>query len=355
MNDAPRTSSELPYATADLPGIGGRIRSVPEDFVVEELPLYVASGSGEHVYLTLRRTGRTTRELALGLARICGVRERDIGYAGLKDKYAVATQTFSVAWRGDERELGVRVAQELEVELVSAARHGNKLRRGHLLGNRFTLVVRGVEPGSLERARAILERLERDGLPNFFGVQRLGERGEKARAGERHLEQGGRPTFASRFALSAYQSELFHRWLLERLARGWYGRALAGDVAKRRIDGALFDVTDENAERERAARGELSSTGPIFGASMRAARGEPGELEQLVLRESGATLDDFARSRLEGSRRVERIFIEDASAREHAEGLCVSFRLPKGSYATVVARELTRSSAAAPHHESADD
>ncbi len=348
MNDAPGTDpnaagvSELPYRSAALPGIGGRIRARAEHFVVEEVPLYTPSGSGEHVYVTLRRSGRTTRELALGLARVAGIAERDVGYAGLKDRHAVATQTFSLAVRGDERAFAAHAAAELGVELLAVARHGNKLRRGHLIGNRFRLVLTDVEAHALARARAILAHLEQHGLPNFFGVQRIGARGEHARRGERDLALGARPSFASRFALSAFQSELFNRWLVERLARGWFERVLLGDIAKRRHDGALFEVLDETAELERAARGEISATGPIFGATMRAAKGEPGELEAEILRASGATLEDFTKARLEGTRRAARVYPEEWSVAEHPEGLEVAFRLPKGSYATVLARELTR-------------
>lgn len=336
---APR--NELPYATPDLPGSGGELKSSPEHFVVEERALYEPSGSGEHVYLRVRRAGWTTRDLAQRIARIAGLAERDVGYAGLKDRHAVVTQTFSLAVKTEPAELAARVAGELGVEVLGAARHGNKLRRGHLAGNRFTIVIARPADGGLERARAIAARLVTGGLANFYGEQRLGTHGENVRRGERDLA-APRNTFASRFALNAFQAELFNRWLCARIERGLLARVLAGDVAKKVANGALFDVVDEVAEAPRAATGEIVPTGPIFGARMRSASGVPGELETRVLAESGATIDAFARARLDGTRRAARVFLRELAVEPCAEGLRCAFELPKGAYATVVLRELTK-------------
>jgi tRNA pseudouridine13 synthase len=334
----------LPFLTADLAGCGGEIKSSPEHFVVEELPLYAAAGAGEHVYLRLRRSGWSTRDLARRLGQLAGLSERDVGYAGLKDKQACATQSFSLALRGDERELARRVAGELGVEVLDVARHANKLRRGHLLGNRFEIVL-ALPPAdvalALERARPIAQRLQATGLANFYGTQRLGAHGEHARRGRRDLG-AARRTFASRFALNAYQAQLFNDWLVLRLERGWFERVLTGDVAKKVDNGALFDVLDEELERERALRREIVATGPIYGASMRTASGEPGALEREVLEASGTSLEDFARARLAGTRRAARAFIAALELAACDAGLRLCFALPKGSYATVVLREFTR-------------
>ena len=148
---------EVPLLTPELPGTSGLTRVAVEDFYVEELPLYEPSGQGEHLYLTVEKTGRTTQEVAREIAQALGARERDVGTAGLKDKRAVAVQRISVLTRAPlERALelsgpGFRV--------LAAARHGNKLRPGHLRGNRFLIVVRGCLPDSFPRAQAVCERL----------------------------------------------------------------------------------------------------------------------------------------------------------------------------------------------------
>lgn len=340
------SAADLPFVTTTAP-VGGVLKAEPAHFVVEEVPLYAPSGSGEHVYLRVRRSGRTTHELARALARLAGLPDVAIGYAGLKDKHALVTQTFSLTFRGDEQALARRVADQLAIEVLDVARHGNKLRRGHLVGNCFEIVLAGTAPDGLATARACLDELERAGIANFYGEQRLGERGANARRGARELAGdrrpgGGRGGFAARFALNAFQSALFNRWLAERIARGWLERVLTGDVAKKTTNGALFDVLDEAAESERALRREIVATGPMYGVKMRAASGAPGALEDEVLRASGATADDFARARLGGSRRAARVFPADLAVEEHPEGLRFAFRLPKGAYATVVMREITK-------------
>src|SRR5262249_48618133 len=89
----------VPLLTADLPGTSGLTRVTEEDFRVEEIPLYQPSGAGEHLYLTIEKTGRTTQEVAREIAQALGVRERDVGTAGLKDKRGVTVQRMSAATR----------------------------------------------------------------------------------------------------------------------------------------------------------------------------------------------------------------------------------------------------------------
>lgn len=132
------TQIPLPFITADLPGIGGEIKAEPDHFVVEEIPLYEPAGEGEHVYVHLTREGWTTRALQRELISLFDLRDVDVGCAGLKDKHARVTQTFSLLLRDeDEATVARRIQEALPVEVVWAQRHRNKLRRGHLLGNRF--------------------------------------------------------------------------------------------------------------------------------------------------------------------------------------------------------------------------
>ncbi len=331
----------LPLATSELPGIGGVFKTQPGDFVVEELPLYAPAGSGEHVYLTLRREGRTTRDLVVALGRLFHLPSRAIGCAGQKDKIARVTQTFSLHLvRGEAAECAARVASELGCEVLAAARHANKLRTGHLLGNRFRILVREVQPGAAGRARAILDELERSGLPNAFGAQRFGARGDNAeRARELFLQP--KKGWSARFLYSAWQSWAFHLWLARRHARGALPGLLDGDVAKR-SDGALFDVEDLAREEQRRAAGEIVPSGPLFGSRMRWAKGAALELEQEVLAASGFDAEGLSRAGLEGTRRAAWIRPRAAVLESCAEGLWVGFELPKGSYATVVLRELMK-------------
>src|SRR4051812_48164346 len=125
--------------TRDLPGTGGVLKTVPEDFVVEEIPAYLPSGEGSHTYLWIEKRGRTTDEAVRALCDALKAKARDAGTAGMKDRHAVTRQWVSVPDVDPARALAVAVDG---VKVLLAQRHGNKLKTGHLRGNRFTLVVR---------------------------------------------------------------------------------------------------------------------------------------------------------------------------------------------------------------------
>jgi len=337
---------DLPFVTADLPGTGGKLKLSPAHFVVEEIPLYEPSGAGEHVFLAIRREGLATREVQRLLARAFGVRESDVGCAGQKDKIARATQTFSVPARsGAAEEIAARAADQTGLEVLGARRHGRKLGRGHLLGNRFEILVAGAAPATQARADAVLARLRERGFPNFFGEQRLGPGGRSARRGRRRLEAGAGGSFIARMELSAWQSALFQDWLRERIARSAFDRVLAGDIARKEDTGGLFEVLEPQAEQPRFDRGEISTTGPIFGSRMLLAGGEPGQAELELLADSGFDAAALSAVRLPGSRRVARVFPRETSTEACPEGLRVRFRLPKGAYATIAMREITKTPA----------
>jgi tRNA pseudouridine13 synthase len=336
--------SSLPFITADLPGIGGEIKAEPAHFVVEEIPLYEPVGEGEHVYVCLTCEGWTTRALQERLVDLFGLREVDVGCAGLKDKHARATQTFSLLLRDvDEATVARRIEEALPVEVVWARRHRNKLRRGHLLGNRFRIVVLDPEAEAMARAGAIAQAVQAHGLPNFYGVQRFGISGENAKRGhEILLGRGPRKRWLRRFLLSAYQAALFNAWLTERMRRGWFERVLTGDIAKKTDTGGLFEVEDAEVEFPRFQRGEITYTGPIYGARMRWASSEPGELERTVLEAAGVTTEMLRQARLDGSRRPARLLLSDLCIEPRPDGLLFTFSLPKGTYATTVLREFMK-------------
>ena len=344
------TQIPLLFITTDLPGIGGEIKAEPAHFVVGEIPLYEPVGEGEHVYVRLTREGWTTRALQRELVSLFGLREVDVGCAGLKDKQARVTQTFSLLVRDvDETTVAHRIEEALPVEVVWARRHRNKLRRGHLLGNRFHIVVLHPEPEAMARAEAIAQALQAHGLPNFYGVQRFGIDGDNARRGrEVLLGRGPRERWLKRFLLSAYQAALFNTWLTERIRRGWFERLLSGDIAKKTDTGGLFEVLDAAVEIPRFQKREITYTGPIYGARMRWASGEPGELEQMVLETAEVTTEMLRRARLDGSRRPARLFLNDLRIEPHPSGLLFTFTLPKGAYATTLLREFMKAEVTLP-------
>jgi tRNA pseudouridine13 synthase len=339
---APR---EVPPLTPDLPGTGGAARVSEEDFRVEELPLYQASGEGEHLYLTVEKVGLTTQEVAREIARALGARERDVGTAGLKDKRAVTVQRISVLAKVAEAEALKISGQGFRV--LEAKRHGNKLRPGHLRGNRFRIVLRGCVPDALARAQAICERLRAQGAANLFGPQRFGKRGDNAALGRAILlrESSLRDRFLRRLALSALQSELFNRCLAARIRDHLFASAIEGDVLRKRDSGGLFVCEDPAADAARVAAGEVDPAGPMPGHSLYAARGEALRREEAVLAEAQIDPASFAAGggEMQGARRPYRIAVEDLSVAGAPDALAIAFSLPKGSYAAAVLREVMKS------------
>lgn len=339
----------LPFVTADLPGSGGAVKASPDDFRVDEIPAYPPSGAGSHLYLHVEKWGRTSRDVIRGLAAALGVPDRDVGCAGLKDRQAVTTQWLSFPCPRDPDP--ATLAGE-GYRVIAASRHGNKLRTGHLRGNRFSILVRG---GDLPQARTCAEALAHRGLANFFGSQRFGVSGRNAETGKLMLlgqtdgpeaRRAMRDRFLRRLVLSAYQSLLFNRWLAERIADGLFDSALEGDSMKKLETGGVFTCTDPAADQQRIERFEISPAGPMFGHKLQLASGEPGAREERLLVAEGISLSDFSRGggETEGTRRPARIPVQIEL--EAADGgYWARFDLPKGSYATVVLGELTKAGA----------
>ncbi len=335
-NSAPRR------ATAALQGTGGRLRVEVEDFEVEELPEREPDGAGEHLFLWVEKRGVDARTFVRHLARTLEIDEQDIGYAGLKDAVAVTRQYVSVPARCESK-LG-RITSP-GINLLRTAKSSTKLKTGHLLGNRFRVVVRDVVEGGYERALAKVRALAAGGLPNYYGMQRFGREGESLRYGLELLAQRARPRaggFMLRLALSALQSALFNCYLDERLSAVGLGELLPGEVLQDVAAGWLLSSCGSQEERERLRRGELVPAGPMFGPKMRAAQGEAARRERELLARANLRLEDFARfgKLMCGTRRPLWVFPRDLAVTPHPAGLELCFSLPAGSYATVLLCEL---------------
>lgn len=296
-------SHDLPRWTRG-PGAGGVWKSTPEDFLVEEIPEVVPSGEGEHLWLRIEKVGLGTLEVVEALARATGRPASEIGYAGLKDRDARTVQDFSVQLARDVPTLpaGMRV--------LDARPHRRRLRIGQLLGNRFTVRVRGGDPA---RARARLDELIPLGMPNYYGVQRVG--GRAALNGRAILHGAGPPLPFSqlKFALSAYQSVLFNRVLAE---RGPGPRP--GDLY---VDGI--------------------PTGPMYGPTMPWPEGEAAAIERWVLDAEQLPPDAWVRfgKLTQGTRRKLWVPVR-AEVQPEPDGFSLRFELPSGSYATVLLEQI---------------
>jgi tRNA pseudouridine13 synthase len=334
-------SFELPYAHG---GPLGRalMRAQPEDFEVRELLGFAPTGSGEHLFARVRKRGWTTEAVTGLLAKACGVSRGAVSYAGMKDKWAVTEQWFSVHLPGRAEPLAVG---ELApgVELVELARHNKKLRRGVLTGNAFRLRLRELE-ASPNAVGARLHRIGRYGVPNYFGEQRFGRDGDNV--------ERARAMFAGEFRprdralrgilLSSARSFLFNAVLAERIRRGDWDRALPGELVM--LDGrqSLFAAQDDDPELPRRLRAlALHPTGPLVGRGEPQPSGEVRALEDAVLTPYADLVEGLYAVEMEAARRALRVRVADLGWCFPEPG-CVelSFSLMAGSYATGVLREI---------------
>lgn len=333
----------MTFVTADLPGCGGRIKVEPEDFQVEEIPAYEPSGAGEHLYLWVRKRDVDTPQTARAIARALALSPDDVGYAGLKDRRAVTWQYFSVPASAEAR-LGAFADERIQI--LRSARHGNRLRTGHLRGNRFRVRIR--EADSEGAARAVVTALAERGFANFFGSQRFGRSDDNADLGRRLLKGERLPRRPSRFErklyLSAFQSLLFNALLERRLQERTWSTARTGEVMKKVDSGGVFRCTDPAADQPRVDAFEISPAGPIFGPKMVEAEAVPAAEEAEALAAHGVSLDEFRRGKgeTEGARRAQRLPLRDLELTCEASDLWLAFQLPKGSYATVVLAEVMK-------------
>jgi len=320
-----------------------RLAATPEDFVVEELPLFEASGEGGHTYVHVEKRGMDTDRVARILARGAGLSAREIGYAGRKDRHAITRQWFSVPGLDPERASELGQEGDTGFRVLAARAHGHKLRTGQLRGNRFELRLREVAADERGRAEQALPRVRDEGFANRFGSQRFGRDGENAARGREILTTGrvGRDRKAARFLVSAWQSELFNRFLERRELP--LDQVEVGELAWKHDSGAVFVV--ENAAREcvRAAAFEISPSGPIIGTRMSRPEGAPGERESAWLSEWEVPdpLTPPRGIRMRGARRPLRVPAQELGWEwEGDEVLRLGFVLGAGSYATVLVESL---------------
>ncbi len=347
--DAP---TQLPYLTPGRAGCGGAIKRRFEDFIVEELPAYDPCGTGEHLFVRIEKRGLSTPQALERFRRAFGLPPAALGYARLKDAQAVSRQWISLHSHAD---LPLHQVDAPDLRVLAVSRHGNKLRRGHLRGNRFELLVRGATPFTV--GADPLGVLAARGFPNYYGPQRYGHDGRNALRGrELLLGKAATPRGHSdrqRFLVNAYQSALFDELVARRLgAVGDLHTLLAGDLPVLHANGASFHLSAPNlaATQPRADEGELSPSAPLFGYRIELAAGTPGEWERDLLTREGLCLEDFRlRSKGEspgGERRAVRALPADLTwewlALADGPALRLRFTLAPGVYATSLLREVMK-------------
>ena len=318
----------------------GNIRTLPEDFIVEETLAFEPSGSGEHSFLQIQKTGENTEYVARQLARFAGLRQRDNGFAGMKDRHADTTQWFSV-WlpKGDEPNWGNFETDGFKI--LSVTRHARKLKRGALANNRFELTIRqwqGDKTKTIEQLTAI----KNHGVPNYYGSQRFGNSGQNVVKALAMFEGAKVGREQRSLYLSAARSFLFNHILSARIENESWATGLNGDVFM--IDGSHSCFACETIDddiRARLAQNALHPTGALFGKGESRVTGEALALEQNVIKKYPEFANGLIAYGLENDRRALRVMPAELTWQfGEDETLCLQFSLPAGSYATAVLREI---------------
>ncbi len=341
-----------------------------KDFTVEEIPLYEFSGEGEHIVVTIRKKDMTTWDMLSHISSSLGVKQKEIGYAGLKDKDGMTVQHISLprVFEGAIKEF-----QHPNIKILNIVRHKNKIKLGHLAGNKFFIRLKKIMPSDFTKLKNALKTIEKEGMPNYFGYQRFGRDGKNHELGRdiAHGIKKERNQNLKRFFISAYQSRLFNDWLdiriqisrlvdsfdrgeLENALKTYFNskeialnpkigvelkkqkqflKIIDGDAMCHYPHGRLFFADDAKIEGDRFASKEISLTGLLCGENNKTAKEAAFEIEKHFIDEKVKAL---------GDRRYAWIFPQDCSIEydEEEAHAKIRFSLPKGSYATVLLEEL---------------
>ncbi len=295
-------------------------KETPEDFLVEEIPLYPFTGEGQHLIIKIEKKNLTTLDVVKRISKTFKIKEKLIGYAGLKDKRSISIQYISIPYE-KELENNLHNIEDDNLRILDTTRHKNKLKPGHLKGNIFEIKIKTDDKEQLLKR---LEKIQTVGFPNFFDSQRFSsnnfELGMKLLKGEKVKAS----PYKIRLFISAVSSKIFNLYLLERIKKGKFFETMEGDIVKN-------------------IKGKDIPTGPILGYKMPEPQGESFNFERKILETVGIRKEDFKPFKSKGTRRIIRIFPEIHNVSCDGEKIILKFFLPKGSFATVLLKELSES------------
>ena len=328
-----------PYVYGQPSG-SGKIRSIPEDFIVQENLSFEPSGEGEHVFLYIEKKGENTEYVARQLSRFASVRQRDVSYAGLKDRYAITSQWFSV-WLPGKADPDWTQFESDSMKVLHAVRHTRKLKRGVLSGNSFKLVIRDWK-GDQPRTIRQLDLIKANGIANYFGVQRFGNEGQNV-GKALDMFRGVKVSREQRsLYLSAARSYLFNRILAYRVTQNNWNQPVVGDSYQFDLSHSCFQSGQPDAEIiRRLTANEIHPVGVLWGRGDADVSGEALNIEQAVIQAHDGLAQGLIANAVNRDRRALRVNVQDLHWQfvdDMTLELC--FTLPAGSYATSLLREI---------------
>jgi tRNA pseudouridine13 synthase len=340
---ATTATSTLAFASG-RPEFCGLLRQSPADFLVEEVLGFEPAGEGEHVFLSIEKTGLNTGQVAERLARLAKIAARQVSYAGMKDRHAVTRQWFSVHLPG-KSEPDWQLLNSAELKVLSVSRHLRKLRRGVHKGNRFVITLTELKAADHTAAQQQLEDriaiISQQGVPNYFGEQRFGHDGNNLIRARQWFDGSFSPKrFQRGIYLSAARSQLFNNVLARRVAEQSWNRLGSGELLLLNGTNSVFAQAEQQGLEQRLASGDIHLTGPMYG--------KPGglqcelataELEQQLLSAEPALLAGLEKHGLKAERRALRFIPGSLGYQLQGDRLQLDFMLPRGCFATALLRE----------------
>jgi tRNA pseudouridine13 synthase len=330
------------------------------DFVVDEIPLYDFTEDGEHLILKIRKKNLATWDLINLLAKHLDIHKKEIGYAGLKDKNALTIQYISILKKHEEQ---LENFKHDNIKILEKFYHNNKIKLGHLKGNKFFIRLKKVNPTDAKKLAKAIKRIKKEGMPNYFGHQRFGVNEDNYLLGKEIIDgkRKERDKTKKRFFMNAYQSYLFNMWLSERIKISHLlenfepkelkdlisldekklknikkskhpFKIMEGDLMMHYPYGRIFSVDNLEEEQERFLDKNIAPTGLLAGKRVSIAQNDANKFEEKY----------NEKLPLDGQRRYAWIFpdILDYKYKEDEAWFELNFTLPKGSYATVLIEEL---------------
>ncbi len=333
-----------------------------ERFFVEEIPLYSFTGTGNYLILKIQKTDMSTWKLITVLAKATGLQERDIGYAGLKDKNATTIQYISLP-KKYEKELNKNLTTE-KIEILERTYNKAPIKIGHLKGNKFSIILHQINEKDAKFFNTTAKKMQKDGIPNYYGYQRFGEDSRSYLQGKEIAHSGKRLKGSKeKLLVSAYQSYLYNRWLGSRVKlssiikindvqtaskklqyplelvkvlakQPQFFKLFIGDLIMPYPYGKFNYVKDMHQSSQSFNEQKISPTGLLCGANANRAKSDAYYLEE--------EFDDTELNSLKGDRRFAWIWPKDVETYydNDTKKLTVEFYLPKGSYATTFLEEI---------------
>ncbi|MCP3699591.1 MAG: tRNA pseudouridine(13) synthase TruD [Aliivibrio sp.] len=319
----------------------GKLKQLPEHFIVREVLGFTFTGKGEHLMVKIRKTGENTKYVANELAKFCGVKSKDISWAGLKDRHAITEQWLSVHLpKSDHLKFALFEATHPGVEILEMTRHNKKLRPGDLLGNSFQLMA--TEVTDMDDVLSRLEKVKVSGVPNYFGSQRFGHEGNNVTEARRWGRENVRTRDNTKrsFYLSAARSWIFNHIVSQRITEGYFTQPVDGDILLDQNGRTVNENVTSEENIQKVQNGDWSISAALAGDNQLPTSETALTLEQPQLDAEPDLMALIRGNRMRHERRAIELHPENLSWSAEGDTLTLNFSLTSGSFATVIMREL---------------